>query len=71
MRIARQSVIAGVVVSLALMIVASTGVIPALAGALAQEAVDIVTILNGLRAARASRDLVPFASPRRPGSVRV
>lgn len=71
MRIARQSVIAGVIVSLALMLVASTGVIPALIGALAQETVDVITILNGLRAARASKDLVPFASPREPGKVPV
>ena len=61
MRIARQSVIVGVALSLGLMVVASTGVIPALAGALAQEAVDVITILNGLRAARVPRET---ASPR-------
>jgi heavy metal translocating P-type ATPase len=71
MRIARQSVVVGVGLSLALMVVASTGVIPALFGALAQEAIDVVTILNGLRAVRASRDLGPFASGRSSGNVPV
>ncbi|HTL42657.1 MAG TPA: heavy metal translocating P-type ATPase [Pseudolysinimonas sp.] len=55
MRIARQSVAGGVGLSLVLMAIAATGVIPALFGALAQEAVDVLTILNGLRAARAAR----------------
>ncbi len=53
--IARQSIGIGIGLSIALMIVATTGFIPALIGALAQEAIDVVTILNGLRAARAGR----------------
>jgi heavy metal translocating P-type ATPase len=55
MRIARQSVAGGVGLSLVLMAIAATGVIPALFGALAQEAVDVLTILNGLRAAGSRR----------------
>jgi len=33
-----------------LMLIAATGVIPAIIGALSQEVVDLVTILNALRA---------------------
>jgi heavy metal translocating P-type ATPase len=51
-RIAVQSIVVGVSLSVALMLVATTGVLPATAGALLQEFVDLVTILNGLRAAR-------------------
>ncbi|HEX7835357.1 MAG TPA: heavy metal translocating P-type ATPase [Pseudolysinimonas sp.] len=55
MRIARQSIGIGIGLSIALMIVATFGVIPAIIGALAQEAIDVVTILNGLRAGRDQR----------------
>lgn len=48
--IARQSVITGIVLSVGLMIVASFGVIPAVVGALLQELVDVVVIINALRA---------------------
>ncbi|MCL7667715.1 heavy metal translocating P-type ATPase, partial [Klebsiella pneumoniae] len=47
-RIARESVWLGVLASLALMVVATTGVLPPIVGALAQEAVDVATILNAL-----------------------
>jgi len=53
--IARQSVAVGIGLSVVLMLVAATGVIPAIAGALLQEVVDVVTILNGLRAGRGGR----------------
>jgi heavy metal translocating P-type ATPase len=61
-RIATQSIWLGIGLSVALMIVATTGVIPAIAGALSQELIDVATILNGLRATRnptftAHRDL--------------
>jgi heavy metal translocating P-type ATPase len=55
MRIARQSIGIGIGLSIALMVVATFGVIPAILGALAQEAIDVVTILNGLRAGRDQR----------------
>ena len=43
------------------MLVASSGVLPAILGAALQELVDVVTILNSLRAGRAlsGRDLRP------------
>ncbi len=55
MRIARQSIAIGIGLSIALMVVATFGVIPAIIGALAQEAIDVVTILNGLRAGQDQR----------------
>jgi P-type E1-E2 ATPase len=51
-RIAVQSIGVGVSLSVVLMLIATTGVLPATVGALLQELVDLVTILNGLRAAR-------------------
>ncbi|SMS15004.1 heavy metal translocating P-type ATPase [Levilactobacillus zymae] len=50
MRIARQSVLIGIAICTGLMLIASFGVIPAIIGALFQEAVDIITILYALRA---------------------
>lgn len=51
-RIALQSIITGIVISIGLMIIAATGVIPAIVGAGLQEIVDVVVILNALRAHR-------------------
>ncbi|MES1265798.1 MAG: HAD-IC family P-type ATPase, partial [Variovorax sp.] len=48
--IALQSVLAGMGLSLAAMIVAATGHLPPLAGAIFQEAIDVAVILNALRA---------------------
>ena len=53
LRIARQSIIAGMGLSIAAMGVAALGYLPPLAGALFQEAVDLAVILNALRALRA------------------
>jgi heavy metal translocating P-type ATPase len=50
MRIALQSIWLGIGLSIALMIVAAFGVIPATLGAALQEIVDLATILNALRA---------------------
>jgi heavy metal translocating P-type ATPase len=50
LRIAYQSIGLGIGLSVALMIIASTGVLPAIVGATLQEAVDVITILNSLRA---------------------
>jgi P-type E1-E2 ATPase len=52
MTIARQSVIAGIALSSAAMIVAALGHLPPVAGALLQEGIDIAVILNALRALR-------------------
>ena len=49
-RIAIQSIWIGIVLSVVLMILAAAGNIPAVAGALSQEAVDLATILYALRA---------------------
>ncbi|KAF1300177.1 heavy metal translocating P-type ATPase [Enterococcus sp. JM9B] len=50
MRIAKQSVLIGIFICIFLMLIASTGVIPALFGAILQEVVDTVSILSALRA---------------------
>jgi P-type E1-E2 ATPase len=53
LHIARQSVIAGMVLSIGAMGVAAAGHLPPVAGALFQEVVDLAVILNALRALRA------------------
>ncbi|HET9123745.1 MAG TPA: hypothetical protein VFN65_02535, partial [Solirubrobacteraceae bacterium] len=55
LHIARQSVIAGMALSLVAMAVAAAGYLPPLAGALLQEAIDLAVIVNALRALRALR----------------
>ncbi|EOL43563.1 heavy metal translocating P-type ATPase [Enterococcus caccae] len=50
MKIAKQSVLIGILICTLLMLIASTGVIPALIGAVLQEVVDTVSILSSLRA---------------------
>jgi heavy metal translocating P-type ATPase len=51
-RIALQSVLAGMAMSLAAMGAAAAGLLPAVWGALLQEAIDVAVILNALRALR-------------------
>jgi heavy metal translocating P-type ATPase len=51
-RIALQSVLAGMSMSLAAMGAAAAGLLPAVWGALLQEAIDVAVILNALRALR-------------------
>jgi heavy metal translocating P-type ATPase len=50
--VARQSVLAGMALSLAAMGIAAVGYLPPVAGALTQEAIDLAVILNALRALR-------------------
>ncbi|MBP2413403.1 heavy metal translocating P-type ATPase [Arthrobacter stackebrandtii] len=50
MKIAVQSIWIGIILSVGLMVLAAFGCIPAVAGALSQELVDLATILNALRA---------------------
>ena len=52
MRIASQSVIAGMALSIIAMMFAAAGLLQPVAGALFQEAVDVAVILNALRALR-------------------
>lgn len=54
-RIALQSIWLGIAASVALMLVAAFGFIPATIGALLQEVVDVATIVAALRAARPAR----------------
>jgi len=61
MRIARQSILAGLGLSGAGMIAAALGYLPPIAGAVAQEVIDVAVILNALRSSRAPRE-----SPRAP-----
>lgn len=49
-RIALQSIWLGIAISVVLMVIAAFGVIPATAGAIIQELVDLATILAALRA---------------------
>jgi heavy metal translocating P-type ATPase len=51
-RIARQSVLVGMGLSLAAMAAATAGLLPAVWGALLQEGIDVAVILNALRALR-------------------
>ncbi len=51
--IARQSVVAGLGLSLAAMAVAAAGYLPPVWGALLQEGIDMGVIINALRALRA------------------
>ena len=60
LRLARQSIWAGLGLSGAAMVAASLGYIPPVAGALLQEGIDVAVILNALRAA------FPPRSPRPP-----
>jgi heavy metal translocating P-type ATPase len=55
MSVALQSIWLGVALSVGLMIVAATGVVPAVLGALSQEVVDLLAILNALRALHGGR----------------
>ena len=52
LHIARQSVLAGMGLSIAAMAVAAAGYLPPVAGALFQELIDLAVILNALRALR-------------------
>jgi heavy metal translocating P-type ATPase len=58
MRIARESVLIGIGICTVLMLIASTGIIPAIIGALFQEVVDTVTILAALRARNPRKTVV-------------
>ncbi|WP_448005715.1 heavy metal translocating P-type ATPase [Agromyces bauzanensis] len=68
-RIALQSIWLGIGVSVGLMIVAAFGLIPATAGALLQEVVDLATILAALRALGGRRDAAAAAESRAPATV--
>lgn len=52
MRVARESLVAGLGLSAIAMVIAALGHIPPAAGALLQEAIDVAVIVNALRASR-------------------
>jgi len=56
-RIALQSAVGGMALSIAGMAFAAAGVLTPVAGAIAQEAIDLVAVLNALRAARVPASL--------------
>ncbi|WP_107428786.1 heavy metal translocating P-type ATPase [Streptomyces kebangsaanensis] len=62
-RIAVQSALGGMLLSLAAMGVAAVGLLPPAAGALLQEGIDVVVILNALRALRVDRAARPALEP--------
>lgn len=64
-RIALQSIWLGIIISVGLMLVAAFGYLPAVAGALLQEVVDLVAILSALRALSAHKK-VPSTRRGRP-----
>jgi heavy metal translocating P-type ATPase len=59
-RIALQSAVGGIVLSLIAMVFAAQGLLSPTAGALTQEAIDLLAILNALRAAFPPSDLSDF-----------
>jgi heavy metal translocating P-type ATPase len=61
-RIAMQSALAGMAMSLAAMGAAAAGLLPAVGGALLQEAIDVAVILNALRALRLPATQVRLAA---------
>ncbi len=65
-KIALQSIWMGIIISVGLMLVAAFGYLPAVAGALLQEIVDLVAILSALRALRAYRSVTRFRAARQP-----
>lgn len=62
-RIALQSVVAGMALSLIAMMAAAFGYLPPLAGAVLQELIDVAVILNALRALRAGPEGRPASIP--------
>lgn len=59
-RIALQSAVGGMLLSLVGMILAASGHLPPVAGAIAQEVIDLLAVLNALRAARSNGRLTDF-----------
>jgi len=58
--IALQSAVGGMALSLVGMFIASAGLLPPVAGAVTQEVIDVLAVLNALRAAMTPRGLTDF-----------
>lgn len=59
-RIALQSAIGGMALSIIGMLIAAAGYLPPVAGALTQEVIDVVAVLNALRVAIPPKSLIDF-----------
>jgi len=59
-RIALQSAIGGIVLSSVGMIAAAWGLLPPLEGAIAQEVIDLLAVLNAVRASLPPKELQDF-----------
>lgn len=59
-RIALQSAVGGMALSLAGMVLAAAGLLPPVAGAIAQECIDVLAVLNALRAGAPPRTLSDY-----------
>jgi cation transport ATPase len=60
--VALQSAVGGMLLSMAGMGFAAAGALGPVAGAVAQEAIDVVAVLNALRTARVPRQLTDFGA---------
>ncbi len=69
MAVARQSIWIGIAFSVVLMVIAALGYLPAIAGAAMQELVDLVTILNALRARGGGRHEAAWLARLQPGGA--
>lgn len=67
-RIALQSAVGGMALSVVGMVAAALGWLPPLAGAIAQEVIDLVAVLNALRMAYTPASLSDYQEPYRGGS---
>jgi len=59
-RVALESAVGGMALSIACMVVAATGYLPPIAGAVTQEVIDLAAVLNALRVALPARSLKDF-----------
>ena len=59
-RIALQSAVGGMAISIIGMFFAAAGYLPPVAGAITQEVIDVVAVLNALRAAFPPKQLSDF-----------
>jgi len=66
-RVALESAVGGMALSVVGMALAAAGVLPPVAGAVTQEIIDLVAVLNALRTSRAPSVLTDFDAAPRPG----
>ena len=62
--VALQSAVGGMTLSAIGMTLAAFGLLTPVAGAIAQEAIDLVAVLNALRTARAPSTMIDFGDPK-------